>query len=365
MRLILFLQTSDCPICHSMSRTTEFNPPLLHVMVPLPALIGGYWLSERCESSDGGIWSRRQFQIYSGDKLWTGRWEYYDDPRCSVFMYAITAAGSYIQRNDKQHREKFKGETFVPDSARFFKRSVSDVARSSSIDPRRGNLINVTSEPSSAKSRKRWSRRMNIYKRILRTKDERAKKARKLRRSLSDNVYHFLFDTESSSIQARFAAMLRGHQVHETTTRKPTVWDVPFGDTELDLHIAESILIPADPAVANRCDADRANMPLTMWPRNCVPRVIEAPSIMRLRAKMSIGWNGQYILLLGLRDDNVWDAPLRQCGQIPLHNPSLRAHLRRSVGLRFGLLSVAPTSRVSVWLLMSQLLMCYLLYHTR
>lgn len=360
---MLFLQTHDCPICGSISRSTECSPPLLHVMVPLPALIGGYWLSERCESSEGGIWSRRRFQIYSGDKLWTGRWEYYDDPQCSVFLYAITTAGSYIQRTGGQRRhEELDGKAFASDylrppndSARFFKRSASD--------PYRSNLMN--DDASALKTEEESPMRMNIYTEMLRTKNKKAKRPKKLKRSLTDNVYQLLRDAQFSPVQSRFTAMLRGHQAHETTSRRPTAWDVPSGTTELDLHIAVSTLIPGDAVVANRCDADWANMPLTNWPRNCVPRAIEAPSTLGLRAKVGVNWNGQYILLLGLRDDNVWNAPLRQCAQTPSHNPVLRAHLRRSVDLRFGLLSAAPASHVCVWLLMFQVLLCYLHYRAR
>ncbi|EFN76956.1 protein APCDD1 [Harpegnathos saltator] len=364
--------TGDCPICGSISRATELSPPLLHVMVPLPALIGGYWLSERCESSEGGIWFRRQLQVYSGDKLWTGQWEYYEDPLCSMFLYAITAAGSYIQRPGRERRhEQLDGETFasgyfqpVDVSARlFFKRSARDVSSSSQSGP---NQRDTADEGFSSKTEEESSTRADTE--TLRTKDKKAKRPKKLKRWLTDNVYQFLLDVQPSPAESRFKAMLRGHQTHETTSKKPVAWNVPSGSTELDLHIAESSLIPGDATVANRCDAYRANMPLTSWPRNCVPRVIEAPSTLGLRAKMGVNWNGQYILLLGLRDDNVWDAPLRQCAQIPTHNPTLRTHLRRSVGLRFGLLSAAASaSHVSVvWLLVSQLLLLYrFLYRMR
>lgn len=355
--ILMLLQTEECLICSSISRSTELSPPLLHVIVPLPALIGGYWLSERCESVEGGIWSRRRFQIYSGDKLWTGRWEYYDDPKCSLFLYAITAAGSYIQRDGRQRRsEMIDSESVTPnyfhslnDSARFFKRRASD--------PRRDNLMSSDEESPT---------RTDIHTEISRTQGKTMKRPSISKRSMSDSIYQLFRDVQSNPEQSRFMAMLRGHPVSKTTLRKPAVWDVPSGNTELDLHIAASNLIPGDAAVANRCDADWAtDMPLTNWPRNCIPQAIEAPSILRLRAKMEMNLNGQNILILGLRDDNVWHPPLGQCAQIPLHNPILKAHLRRTVDLRFGLLSAAPTSRVSLGFLVSQLLLCCLLHHAR
>lgn len=352
----MLLQASSCPICSGVSRSTEFSPPLLHQTAALPALIGGYWHSERCESSEGGIWTRRQFQIHSGDRLWTGRWDYYDDPQCSMFLYAITAAGSYIQRAGRQRRhEEADRETFLDHllnvSARP-KRSITEypptVHTLRSIDPHRSNNLYIASELTDEK----WS--VTTDRKIERQK-----------RSLTDGVYRLLRD-EQPLVQSRFAAMLRDHRTYETATRKPLpAWSTLSGTTELDLHIAESILIPGDATVSTRCSADRQlGVPLTTWPRNCVPRAIEAPSTLGLRAKLGVNWNGQYILLLGARDENAWEAPLQQCAQIPPRNSILRAHLRRSVGLRFGLLSSsAPSS--SAWFLLSRILICFVYYLIR
>lgn len=355
------LQASGCPICSGVSRSTEFSPPLLHQTAALPALIGGYWHSERCESSEGGIWSRRQFQIHSGDRLWTGRWDYYDDPQCSTFLYAITAAGSYVQRAGRQRRheqvdrETFLGHFLNVSTKPLFKRSITNpptIYTLRSIDLRRNNNSYIANGSEKAK----WS--VTIDK----------KKIQRHERSLTDGVHRLLRD-ERPIIQSRFAAMLRDlrDRTYETTTRKPfTTWSTLSGTTELDLHIAESILIPGDVTVATRCSGDRRlGVSLTTWPRNCVPRTIEAPSTLGLRAKLDINWNGQYILLLGLRDDNAWEAPLRQCAQIPPRNPILRAHLRRSVGLRFGLLSSAPSSRISAWFFLSRILLCCVYYIVR
>jgi len=346
------LQASDCPICSSVSRSTELSPPLLHQTAALPALIGGYWHSERCESSEDGIWFKRQFQIYSGDRLWTGQWDYYDDPQCSMFLYAITAAGSYIQRAGRQrHHEQVDRETFLGhfldvSTRLLLKRGVNSpsIHTLQSIDLHRNKLY-LANRP-----KEKWS--ITIEKKMQRQE-----------RSLTDGVHRFLRD-EQSIIESRFAAILRGHQTYETTTRKSFSWSTLVGTTELNLHIAESILIPGDAAVFTRCNADRRlGVPLITWPRKCVPRAIEAPSILVLRAKLGVNWNGQYILLLGSRDDNVWEAPLRQCAQISPHNSVLRAHLRRSVGLRFGLLSSASSNRISAWFLLSQILLYSMLYY--
>ncbi|XP_011869529.1 PREDICTED: protein APCDD1-like [Vollenhovia emeryi] len=296
---------SGCPICSGVSRSTELSPPLLHQTAALPALIGGYWHSESCESSEGGIWSRRQFQIHSGDRLWTGRWDYYDDPQCSTFLYAITAAGSYVQRAGRRH-EQVDRKTFL---------NVSSVSRSLARRSVTDRPKDVTDE---------W-----------------------VERSLTDGVHRLLRD-EQPIVRSRFAAMLRDDWRHEASTRKPLLQktsSILAGTTELDLHIAESILIPGDAKVSTRCSA-------AARPRSCVPRAIEAPSTLRLQAKLGVNWNGQYILLLGSRDADAggWEAPLRQCAQISPRNSILRAHLRRSVGLRFGLLSsAASSSRIFAW----------------
>ncbi|KAL6259413.1 hypothetical protein P5V15_009334 [Pogonomyrmex californicus] len=338
----------DCPICNGVSRSTEFSPPLLHQAAALPALIGGYWHSERCENSEGGIWLKRQFQIHSGDKLWTGRWDYYDDPRCTMFLYAITAAGSYVQRAGRQrHHEEIDRETFQGHFSLFERSLIAspDTRTIRNINLDRDNLY-VTSKLRDEKSS------------VTETTN---KQVRRQRRSLNDSVHRLLRD-EQSIIQLRFAAMLPGHQTYEITTRKPfPVWSTLSGVTELDLHIAESILIPGNTAISTRCNADRFGMSITVWPRNCVPRAIEAPSTLGLRAKLAINWNGQYILLLG--DDTTWEASLRQCSQIPPHNSILRAHLQKSVGLRFGLFSSASTNRISIWFLLLRILpCCYLIW---
>ncbi|XP_036147509.1 protein APCDD1 isoform X2 [Monomorium pharaonis] len=343
---------SSCPICSGVSRSTEFSPPLLHQTAALPALIGGYWHSERCESSEGGIWLRRQFQIYSGDRLWTGRWDYYDDPQCWTFLYALTAAGSYVQRAGRQrrHEEIDRGEIdFLSHSLNVstrFLRSKRSITDSPTIRTLRNNL-NVANEPRNEK----WSVRMD-------------NKVQRQERSLTDGVHQLLHD--EFIIESRFTTMLRDRQIYDKiTTKKPfPIWNTLSGTSELDLHIAESTLMFGDVAISTRCsiDRERLGVPLTTWPRNCVPRTIEAPSTLRLRVKLDINWNGQYILLLGSQDDNLWEAPLRQCAQISPHNSILRAHLRRSVGLRFGLFSSASTNRISEVSLISQVFLCFVYY---
>lgn len=327
---------THCPICSSVFHSTESSPPLLHQTAALPAMIGGIWHSEKCESSEGGIWSTRKFQIYSGDELWIGLWNYYGDPNCMQFLYEIFKIGSYVLRAEKQDNEELDRDIF-PDyflntTGKFvFKRSITDTRtiHSAKFDE---------SGPSEDDQ-----------------KQSKDKKARRRKRSMSDNVHQFLY-APSSIIQSRFAAMLRGHQTYESTTRRPfSPSKVLIGTTELDLHIVKNVLIPRNPA-STRCDKDRLDSPLTTLPKTCASRAIETSPILKLRAKLTVNWYGQYILLLGSRDDNTWDAPLRRCTQLSPYNPSLRTYLQRI--LYIGLFSSASTSRISTWFLLSQILLC-------
>lgn len=333
---------TNCPICSSVFHSTESSPPLLHQTAALPAMIGGIWHSERCESSAGGIWSTRKLQIYSGDELWVGLWNYYNDPNCLQFLYGILKIGSYVLRAEREDNEEPDRDIF-PDyylntTGKFvFKRSLTD-----------------TRTIHSAKLYQNSSHNENgTSKNEERSKD---KKAQRQKRSMSDNVHQFIY-APSSIIQSRLAAMLRGHQTYESTTRRPlSTSNILIGTTELDLHIVKNILIPRDPAISARCNKDRFNSPLTTLPKNCVPRTVETAPILELRVKLSVNWYGQYILLLGSRDDNTWNAPLRRCTQLSPYNPSLRIYLQKI--LYIGLFSSSSISRISTWLLLSQILLC-------
>lgn len=187
-------QTTGCPICSAITRATAKSPPLLHEAAALPALIGGSWLSSSCESFQGGLWLRRKFQIYPGDKLWRGQWDYYADSRCSFMLYVVNGAGSYVQRNSRQRRH-------------------SDHQKLGPAHPR-----------------------------------ER-------RRADSEDFRDFLPDVEPSVIES-FSAMLRGNPRKEESAEKNASSPPPSGTTELDLHVAESLLIPVEFAVAVKCGSD-------------------------------------------------------------------------------------------------------------
>ncbi|XP_043279034.1 uncharacterized protein [Venturia canescens] len=467
-----------CLVCGAISRGTESSPPLLHEVAALPALLGGSWLSSSCESCEGGLWIKRQLEVYAGDSLWTGRWDYYSDPRCAVFLYAVTAAGSYIQRPGRQRRhgeespgpetfEHFIGDddargassvragqstaSFVERPRRFAddktpveasqrrdeteKRSSDDDYRSKKtlaewmtpelarnlfeiygskkemsgamlpsaeeLDEAIGTLaadgpvdnsekVGSSDRPNKTTSESHFASSNNeeSSENSRNAQDPSATSPtppsstgeRKSRRSLeSEDSYRHLLQNAKPSMADAFAAMLRGNQRREETTRKPMTSSIPAGTTELDLHVAESLLVAGDLAIAARCgaqiygdDRELGNRglrvrPLVNWPRSCVKHALEAPSTLGLRARVGVNWSGQYTLLLGPRDDHLWEAPLHQCGPTPSHNPALRAHLRRSVGIRYGLYTSAAARFSDYYgksfiVQQSVMLLCYLLY---
>ncbi|XP_020281050.1 protein APCDD1-like isoform X2 [Pseudomyrmex gracilis] len=350
---------SSCPICGSISRSNEFNPPLLQQTAALPALIGGFWHSERCESSEGGVWSRRQFLIYSGDKLWTGQWDHYDDPQCTKFLYTVTAAGIYVQRSRREKHHKVDEQAKFDYTKSFFKRSMSDNSATNKIiqnDSYEKNFYTINTPLKYTKK--------HIHARVKKVKRRNKKSLSKSFHQIWHDAQSFVLSSSVYSLRTRFTTMLRGHQTYETTTRKSSIWNnVPSSITELDLYIAESILIPGDIDVSTICNTDVSDVLLTSCLRSCVPQEIQALSTLRLRVKLNVNWNGQYILLLGLQSNNLWEAPLQQCAQMSPYNPVLQTKLRQSFGLRLGLLSSASISQISAgFFYLRSIVQIFLLY---
>ncbi|XP_034937218.1 uncharacterized protein [Chelonus insularis] len=385
--------THGCLVCGAISRGTESSPPLLHEVAALPALLGGSWISSSCESCEGGLWIKRQLQFYSGDILWTGRWDYYSDSKCMNFLYAVTAAGSYIQRAGRQKRHRMPIND-VPTTFDSPLKGSSDLISITSSDESKIEALigardflrakrNLNGDSMDKKWDMDWIKA--TAKRLLDIKGtkgnfqpeiiintEKSKKQDdstttvkpvesttidldldgKARRSLhAGDSYRHLLQNAQPSIAESFTLMLRGNQRHEDTTKKPSISIIPAGSTELDLHVAESLLIAGDLSIAARCGAQIIDdgrglrvRPLNIWPRNCVKHALEAPSTLGLRARLGVNWSGQYTLLLGPRDDSLWEAPLRQCGPTPAYNPVLRAHLRQSLGYRYGLFVSSKSS---------------------
>lgn len=308
-------------MCNTILRGTETSPPVLHEVAALPALIGGSWLSRSCESYEGGLWVRRQLEIWPGDKLWSGRWDHFADPKCSSFIYAVTGAGSYVQRPLRARRHHVDSYRKRRDVVAWM---TPELAK---------NIWDLMAPKDKAEEVK--------AEEMLPTMDEireaMSQETPRAKRGLEDDSYRHLLNAQPSMAQT-FAAMLRGNQRLEITTTASPEPATPTGTTELDLHVAESVLVPGDPGVGTRCGGGGSGR-LTVWPRDCVPRALEAPATLGLRARVGVTWTGEYTLLLGPREGSLWEAPLHMCGPTEPRNPELRARLRASLGLRYGLFS--------------------------
>ncbi|XP_074095524.1 uncharacterized protein LOC141525083 [Cotesia typhae] len=420
--------TRGCLICGAISRSTKNNPPLLHQVAALPALLGGSWISSSCESCQGGLWIKRQLQFYSGDFLWTGRWDYYSDPKCNYFLYTVTAAGSYIQRPEKLKHNQFSStdddnnkdsliikknhssNLVIRRSKRRSKKvedkdylkydkwhvnwitsdsaKLLDILKSNSLRmPLPSNLfknnshlniinklkITVDTVDSTSTIKSIIVNELNNTK-ITSSSDKKNFRVNYIgnHNSATDDSYRHLLENSPPSMAQSFTMMLKGNQndfndessvskvngpdERETILNKKKSSSLSskilIGTTELDLHVAESLLIPGDLTIANNCGANIDDngyggfiiRPLNYWPRNCVKHAIETPSTLGLRAKIGVNWSGQYTLLLGPRDDNLWEPPLRQCGSTPSYNYVLRAHLRLSLGYKYGLFISSSSS---------------------
>ncbi|CAG5101379.1 Similar to apcdd1: Protein APCDD1 (Xenopus laevis), partial [Cotesia congregata] len=392
----------------------------------LPALLGGSWISSSCESCEGGLWIKRQLQFYSGDFLWTGRWDYYSDPKCNYFLYTVTAAGSYIQRPEKLKHNQFSStdddnkdsslltkqahssSNLLANKRRYKRKSkqvedkdyskydkwhvdwitsdsekLLDILGSNSLRmPLPSNLFK-NNPPTRSNSHLNIINKLKIFvdtttsRTITFSSDKKNFRVNYIgTHSATDDSYRHLLENSQPSMAESFTMMLKGNQNDESSVSKVNADEkeetilnkkkssvlsskILTGTTELDLHVAESLLIPGDLTIVNNCGGNIDDngyggfiiRPLNYWPRNCVKHAIETPSTLGLRAKIGVNWSGQYTLLLGPRDDNLWEPPLRQCGSTPSYNYVLRAHLRLSLGYKYGLLISSSSSSLNTFAL--------------
>lgn len=323
-----WLQTKNCPLCKILSRSTENSPSVLHQTVALPAIVGAYWYSERCESFTGGIWFKRQFQMHSGDRLWIGRWNYYNDPQCKDFRHTTIAFGNYVQRvaKRKYYRKRAKRETFLGYN-------------------------------------KSWK---DVTKHTIRRKVKR-------QATSTDGVNQYLRNIQSSAMDEwRIVAMLQSRRMSSDQTRTAETFSTSngmlTGVTELDLHILGSMLIIKNSDKTIYCRSNKLYDVSSKVPQKyCFPYSTEVPSVLKLLAKITVNWNGQYILLLSEQNDYVWQAPLRRCTFISPYNPELRNYFYKSFAHRLELSSstARTISQFSVLFYLLQFFLLYVYYFVR
>lgn len=260
-----------------MYRATEYSPPLFHQTPPLPAVIDGFWLSIRCESVDGGFWSRRFFRIYSDDNRWFARWSYYSDSMCSNFLYTITAAGTYVLRAVRQTRDQ--------------------------------NLNRFNDKIRLDRVQK--SLELSIYPRFLQDTKESII-------SRSNQKQKMKIDPQ------KFIGRIIPFEIQKHNT-------IPSGTIELELQILESLLIPVGKIASISCKLKtmrevrkirriRRNE-ASLWSKNCKLRTgFKTPTTLKFKAKIGLDWKGDYTLLLASWKDDLWEAPLQQCYESTLEN---------------------------------------------
>lgn len=89
---------------------------------------------------------------------------------------------------------------------------------------------------------------------------------------------------------------------------------VPSGTTKLELQAFKGLMSPVDEVVSTRCLTEAlAVREIKSWPRNCMPRTVQAPVTLTFKVKISLDWNGDYTLFLASWKDDVWEAPLYRC----------------------------------------------------
>ncbi|XP_076680210.1 uncharacterized protein LOC143375207 isoform X2 [Andrena cerasifolii] len=284
-----------CPICRSVFRGTEYSPPLFHQTPPLPAVIGGLWLSIRCESVDGGLWSRRFYRIYSSSGQWSARWTYYADSTCSILFYTVTAAGTYVQRAVNQKPDPTNSMWRFGDGIR------NDHHSNETTPFNRAEIPLRRASPT-----------------LYGTKSKGVAAGLVSPIALPANRPE---TTDNSQLQLNNRVTLS--LVREDVDVAVTVAALPSGTTELELRVIHSHLIPDDKLMSSRCKPatirlSQANSIQTPWSRNCTLRTLEAPAILRFKAKISLDWNGDYTLLLAPWNDHFWEAPLRRCSATAL-----------------------------------------------
>ncbi|CAK9796774.1 Protein APCDD1 [Anthophora plagiata] len=250
---------SGCPICGSVIRATEHSPPLFHQTPSLPAVISGLWLSIRCESIDGGFWSKRFFRIYSENNRWFARWTYYADSVCSNSLYMVTAAGTYVQRAIRHARDT--EHSSVNDDVEKSQKSESIALRA----PQR--------------------QRMNVDQ--------------------EESIDHMTPFPSQADITLPSGTTQLELRVLESLL-------IPVNEVT-------SIRCGAKTRGAREMKRTRENE-AGVWSRNCIPLGIEAPATLTYKAKLGLDWNGDYTLLLASSRNQLWEAPLLRCSSATTRN---------------------------------------------
>uniref|UniRef100_A0A0L8G9V7 APCDD1 domain-containing protein n=1 Tax=Octopus bimaculoides TaxID=37653 RepID=A0A0L8G9V7_OCTBM len=86
-----------CKICHQISNSDLYHPPILPKSPFTPISTIGHWVSVRCETRPLGMFITRRLTFYEGGNNWSGTYNYFRDPRCRQPSFTLDAEGKYSE----------------------------------------------------------------------------------------------------------------------------------------------------------------------------------------------------------------------------------------------------------------------------
>ncbi|CAI9737514.1 Hypothetical predicted protein [Octopus vulgaris] len=84
-----------CKICHQISNSDLYHPPILPKSPFTPISTIGHWVSVRCETRPLGMFITRRLTFYEGGNNWSGTYNYFRDPRCRQPSFTLDAEDGY------------------------------------------------------------------------------------------------------------------------------------------------------------------------------------------------------------------------------------------------------------------------------
>lgn len=97
LSLTLIFQTSDCPICTTISTRTHMFVPHLTARPTLPLFFSGEWISQTCEPRSMGLHTIRSYRFNQYTSEWESETKYYSNYACFNLLMIHNAVGHYHQ----------------------------------------------------------------------------------------------------------------------------------------------------------------------------------------------------------------------------------------------------------------------------